>query len=63
MTIGEKILAFRAINDLSQTEFAKLCKLDRAYISDIENEKRVPGKIAKLKIEFVLDGEKINKEV
>lgn len=63
MTIGEKILAFRAINDLSQTEFAKLCKLDRAYICDIENEKRVPGKIAKLKIEFVLDGEKINKEV
>lgn len=63
MTIGEKILAFRAINDLSQTEFAKLCKLDRAYISDIENEKKVPGKIAKLKIEFVLDGEKINNEV
>lgn len=63
MTIGEKILAFRAINDLSQTEFAKLCKLDRAYISDIENEKRTPGKIAKLKIEFVLNGEKINNEV
>lgn len=63
MTIGEKILAFRAINDLSQTEFAKLCKLDRAYISDIENEKRTPGKIAKLKIEFVLNGETINNEV
>lgn len=57
MTLGEQIIMFRAKNNLSQKQFAKLCKLDRAYISDIENEKRIPGKIAKVKIGLVINGE------
>lgn len=63
MTLSEQIIMFRAKNNLSQKQFGKLCKLDRAYISDIENEKKTPGKIAKLKIEFVLNGEEIKNEV
>ena len=54
---------FRAKNNLSQKQFGKLCKLDRAYISGIENGKVEPGRLARLKIEFVLNGEKINNEV
>lgn len=63
VTLGEQIIMFRAKNNLSQKQFGKLCKLDRAYISGIENGKVEPGRLAKLKIEFVLNGEKINNEV
>jgi transcriptional regulator with XRE-family HTH domain len=63
MTLSERIKLFRAKNNLSQEKFAKLCKLDRAYINNIENKRVVPGKMAKMKIELVLDGEKINGEV
>lgn len=59
MTLSERMIQFRAINNLSQSEFGKLCGMNQSYISNIENESRIPGKISREKIELVLNGEKI----
>lgn len=59
MTIAEKILIFRARNNLSQRQFAELCGTDQPYISAIENGRR-PGKIMEAKINFILKGETTN---
>lgn len=57
MTIGEKILMYRAKNKMSQTAFAKKCGTDQAYISEIETGKRQAGKVMKTRIELVLNEE------
>lgn len=59
MTLAERMIQFRAMNNLSQSEFGKLCGMNQSYISNIENESRIPGKMAREKIELVLNGEKI----
>lgn len=59
MTLAERMIQFRAMNNLSQSEFGKLCGMNQSYISNIENGSRVPGKIGEKKIELVLSGEKI----
>lgn len=59
MTLAKRMIQFRAINNLSQSEFGKLCGMNQSYISNIENESRIPGKMAREKLELVLNGEKI----
>jgi putative transcriptional regulator len=40
---GKKIKRQRALNDLTQTELAKLLGIDRGYLSSIENNKANPS--------------------
>lgn len=58
MTLAERMKRFRALNNMSQTEFGKLCGLTQNYLSNIENGKNEPGEMARTKIELVLSGEK-----
>ena len=62
MTLAERIKAFRAKNNLSQLKFGELCRLNRVYNNEIENGRKEPGDMAKLKIELVLNGERITDE-
>ena len=59
-TFAEKILAYRATNNISAREFAKMCKLSLQTVYSIENGIQTPSKITRLKIEHVLSegGEK-----
>jgi len=43
MISGEKIKRLRLSRGLSQKQIADFCKCDRAYISEIESFKRIPG--------------------
>lgn len=43
MLSGDKIRTIRLSRGLSQKQIADYCKCDRAYISEIENFKRVPS--------------------
>ena len=45
MKISDRILRYRAINNLSQEEFAKRMGVSRCLINLLENEKRSPSKI------------------
>jgi putative transcriptional regulator len=40
---GKKIKRQRVLNDLTQTELAKLLGIDRGYLSSIENNKANPS--------------------
>ena len=61
MTFAEKILAYRATNNISAKEFAKMSKLSLQTVYSIENGIQTPSKITRLKIEHVLHkGEKKN---
>jgi transcriptional regulator with XRE-family HTH domain len=57
MTIAEKILLYRAKNNLSQREFAELCGTYQPYISEIETGARIPGKMLEIKINLLCDKE------
>lgn len=43
MISGEKIKRLRISRGLSQRQIAVYCGCDRAYISEIESFKRIPG--------------------
>jgi len=45
MRINERILRYRAVNNLSQEEFAKKMGVSRCLINLLENEKREPSKM------------------
>lgn len=56
-TIADRILTYRAINGLSQEQFAKRCGVSFSTISHIETEPNRPiGKTTMRKIEYVLMG-------
>ena len=60
-TFAEKILEYRARNNISAREFAKMCKLSLQTVYSIENGIQTPSKITRLKIEHVLsEGERKN---
>lgn len=59
MTIGEKIIIYRAKNKVSQKKFAEMIGTDQPYLSQIENG-REPGKIIRTRIELVLNEENEN---
>ena len=49
-TIGQQIYEYRKKHELSQKAFAEQIGLDRAYLCEIENGKRIPGREAAFKI-------------
>ena len=57
MRISERILKYRAINNLSQQEFAKRMKVCRELVNLLENEKREPSKMFLAKMDLLEKGE------
>ena len=61
MTLSEKIIEYRARNDLSQSEFAAKVGVGRDIIGRAENGRKV-SRLTEAKINLVLKGESIGKE-
>ena len=57
MKTSDRILRYRAINNLSQDEFAKRMGVSRCLINLLENEKREPSKIFLAKMGLLEKGE------
>lgn len=57
MTLAEKVIKYRAENNISQYELAKMCGLDRAAIARIEHGDRNPRKTTEYKIKSVIEKE------
>lgn len=63
MNLVERMLQYRAVNGLSQSEFAKRCGVSSSTISHIETDPAWPvGKQLQRKIEYVLMGGVVRKE-
>ena len=58
MTLAERIVRYRAMHDMSQTEFAEACKLSLQTVNSVENGLQNPSKLTVAKIEVVLGEEK-----
>lgn len=56
--LSEKIISYRAKHDLSQIEFADLCKVTAQTISNIERGVQDPSKLTLAKILNIIDGDK-----
>lgn len=54
MTLGEKILEYRARHNISQEDFANRAQVNVMTINSVENGKRTPTKLTMVKIERVL---------
>lgn len=54
MTLGERILNYRARYNISQEDFANRAKVNVMTINSIENGKRKPTRLTMSKIEIVL---------
>ena len=54
MTLGERILRYRAKHNLSQEEFANRAQVNVMTINTIENDKRKPTKLTEMKVEMIL---------
>ena len=48
--LSNKIIDYRAKNNISQLDFAKLCKISQQTVCNIENCKQKPSKITLTKI-------------
>lgn len=62
MELGDRILEYRARNNLSQEDFANLVQVNVMTINAIENGKRKPLRTTIKKIELILKGETENVE-
>lgn len=51
-----KMLAYRARNNISQSELARRCGLTLMTINSIENGRQSPSKLTETKIRLVVDG-------
>ena len=60
MTLSERIIEYRARNDLSQSEFADKVGVGRDIIGRAENGRKV-SRLTEAKINLVLRGESIKK--
>lgn len=54
--LADKMLSYRAKNDLSQAEFAKMCKLTVQTICNVENGVQKPSKLTRQKILNIIQG-------
>jgi len=54
MSLGERILEYRAKHNLSQEEFANLVQVNVMTINAIENNKRKPLRTTAKKIEMIM---------
>lgn len=62
MTLPERMVYFRAIHNITQEDFGKLCGLAGVTICNIENGSN-PSKRAKIRIEMVLKAGETNEVV
>ena len=58
MTLQDEIIQYRARERITQQEFADRCGLSKQYVHLIESGKINPSKIAKAKIEIVVNNNK-----
>ena len=57
MKFSERVYLYRIKNNLTQEEFGKLIKLDKANVSKLEKENYKPSKRILLKFEMLEKGE------
>jgi len=62
MSLGERILEYRARHNLSQEEFANLVQVNVMTINAIENNKRKPLRKTAKKIEMIIKESENNVE-
>lgn len=53
--LGQQIYEYRKSRGLSQNEMAKRCHINRSYLTEIENGKRIPGRKTLINIQAVLN--------
>ena len=56
--LGRRILEYRAAHDMSQEEFAIKARLNVMTVNMIENGRRIPTKLTKMKIEQIIKEDK-----
>lgn len=61
-SLANEIINFRARYDLTQEQFAQMCRITKQTISNVETGKRAVSKITEAKITQVIEKYK-NKEV
>ena len=54
MSLGDRVLEYRARHNISQEDFANLAHVNVMTINSVENKKRNPTKLTIVKIERVL---------
>lgn len=54
MTLGERILKYRAKEGISQAEMAKRCRISLQAINYIERGRQKPSRLTTAKIEMVI---------
>ena len=57
MTLSERMVAYRAEENISQTELAKRCGVSLQTINTVETEVQSPSKLTLAKIENVIGKE------
>ena len=57
MTLSEKMIQYRAKENITQQELADRCNLSKQAVHLIETGKRNPSKVTKAKIEIVIGKE------
>jgi len=57
MTLSERMVSYRAKENISQSELAKRCGVTLQTINTIENEVQNPSKLTLVKIENVIGKE------
>jgi DNA-binding XRE family transcriptional regulator len=62
MDLAEKIIEFRAVNKMTQEEFATAVGIDRTSILHIEARNRVPRKVTAKRVEIFIDNYNKEKE-
>jgi len=57
MTLGERMVEYRAKERISQTELARRCGLSLQTVHSVETESQTPTKLTKAKIELIIGKE------
>ena len=57
MTLGERMIKYRARERISQGELAERCGLSLQTVNSVENGTQTPSKLTIAKIELVIDKE------
>lgn len=55
MTLGEKMIRFRAKNKLSQAKFAEMCEVTVQTICSVENGTQNPSKLTEARILMAME--------
>lgn len=57
MKLSERMVLYRAKENINQTELAKRCKVSLQTVNSIENETQTPSKVTVAKIELIIGRE------